>query len=338
MPAPVTPMASPKRPLPEQVATQIATTLPGGSRPDPNAQGSPHSDRRTAALPQAPVPLSAPHDRTMTFDPGMLQQPPRRAALQTVMSMPQAVDDPPPSRRPGNGRWVGGPLLAVGVGVLTAWLAGVVAGSPAKRPLGHLRLSSDPEGATVLVEGKVQPQPTPTLIEGEIGATLHVGFRLEGYIDKEADVFVGEGERPFRAKLDSTTATHVTGAPPPREDPIDAPPPIPKADEDTKPRSLAPSSQKDDRGHGHKEAHHDKPVVPPTPVATGTGALSVHVRPWAIVYVDGAKLRQTPVDSYSITAGIHVVELVNEGLHKKEKVTVEVRNRGTEEVRRDWEK
>ncbi|MEO6954999.1 MAG: PEGA domain-containing protein [Polyangia bacterium] len=332
-------MSSPKRPLPEQVATQIATTLPGGSRPDPHASPGPGgpADRRTAALPQAPVPLSAPHDRTMTFDPSMLQPPQRRAALQTVMSMPQAVDDPPRARRPGNGRWVGGPLLAVGVGVLTAWLAGVIAGPPAKRPMGHLRLSSDPEGATVLVEGKVQPHPTPTLIEGEVGATMHVGFRLDGYIDKEADVFVGEGERPFRAKLDSTTAPHGTGAQAP-DDPIDAPPPIPKTDDNPRPRSLAPTPQKEDHGHAKKEPRHERTSVPPSPVATGSGTLSVHVRPWAIVYVDGAKIRQTPVDNYSITAGIHVVELVNEGLRKKEKVTVEVRNHGTEEVRRDWEK
>ena len=307
-------MSSPKRPLPEQVATQIATTLPGSG-----------VDRRTAALPQAPVPLSAPHDRTMTFAPNAFPQ--RRAALKTVMSMPQS--DPPTSRRPGGGRWVGGPLLALGTGVLTAWLAGVIAGPPTKKPVGHLRLSSDPEGATVLVEGKVQPHPTPTLIDGEIGATLHVGFRLDGFIDKEADVFVGEGERPFRAKLDSTTAPRSTGGPAP-EELIEAPPPAP--------RSLAPTSQKEERGHSRKEQRRDRLAVPPTPAAAGTGSLSVHVRPWAIVYVDGARIRQTPVDGYSISAGIHVVELVNEGLKKKEKVTVEVRNHGAEEVRRDWEK
>jgi hypothetical protein len=203
-------MSNPKRPLPEHLATQIATTIPGGPGGRPQGQGAPTPqgpvDRRTAALPQAPVPLSAPTDRTMTFDPGALSKPRGRVPLPTMMSMPQAREREPFRLGDGAKRWIGGPLLAIVVCVLTTWLSGLIAPAAAAKNLGRLRLSSDPEGATVLVEGKVQPHPTPTIIEGEIGATLHVGFRLDGYSDKETDVLISEGERPFRAHLDQRDA------------------------------------------------------------------------------------------------------------------------------------
>ncbi len=72
------------------------------------------------------------------------------------------------------------------------------------------------------------------------------------------------------------------------------------------------------------------------PAMGGTGTLSVHVRPWAIVYVDGAKIRQTPLDGHSLTAGIHSIEIVNDGIKKREKVTLEVRADKNAEIRRDW--
>ena len=120
--------------------------------------------------------------------------------------------------------------------------------------------------------------------------------------------------------------------PPPEEPPNLAPPTLKDPKEDRK------------RNKGDTQ-HRDRPVVasptvtePPIPAASGSGALSVHVRPWAIVYIDGAKIRQTPLDGHTLAAGLHVVELVNEGIHKKEKVTLDIRANGHEEIRRDWEK
>ncbi len=257
-------MAGPKKPLPEQVATQIAGTAhpQGGAYP----QGSPANpaDRRTAALPQSQVPTATPHAQTMMFDPhaglangqggaGHGQAAPGgvRAPMQTVLSTPHAASpqaaspraasphaglhpgqghggrlssEPLPAPSPsGVGRWIAGPILAAIVGVLTLYIAGMVSsGASTAKNRGRLRLSSDPDGATVFVDGKVHPHPTPTVIEGEIGATLRVGFRLDGYLEREADVFVGEGERPFRAKLDRRDPAPVV-LPLPVEEP--APPP-----------------------------------------------------------------------------------------------------------------
>jgi len=302
-------MSTPKKRLPEHAATQIANPLPHGG------------ERRTAALPQAPVPTAHANARTMTFDPYAHGQAPRRPPVQTIMTSPKA-----PSTA---GRWIGGPVLAIVVGLLTMWVAGLVsaASAPPARPHGKLRISTDPEGAVVLIDGKAQQQATPTVIEGDVGATLRIGFKMDGYLDKEADVFVGEGEHPFRAKLERREV-----APPPEPTP-EVPPPAPVA-----PPPLAPPTKE----RSHKPREHVSTPTPvaevPTPVATGTGTISVHVLPWAMVYIDGAKIGQTPLDGHKVTAGLHVVELANDGVKKKEKVTLEVRANGHEEIRRDWEK
>jgi len=150
-----------------------------------------------------------------------------QASEQTgLRSAPGRMPAPAPSQL-GFGRWIAGPLVAAAVGVLTLWVAGLMSTTnPGLKNRGKLRLSSDPEGATVLVDGKVHPSPTPTVIEGEIGATLRVGFRLDGYLDKEADVFVGEGERPFRAKLERRELTPVVVALPHDEPPPTLAPPV----------------------------------------------------------------------------------------------------------------
>ncbi len=289
----------------------------------------------------------------MTFDPSALQeaQTRNRPSMPTVLTpqkpVPAAYQSPgmgipataAPSPRPGPprqqravARWVVGPLIAAVVGFATLLTAGFIQGAhPTPVTRGKLNISSEPEGATVLIEGKVHPHATPMVIEGEIGATLHVGFRLDGYLDRDAEVFVGEGERPFRVKLDRRDAPTATPTPtkdPDNEDML-APTPIPtKRDNDRPVRKKEPVSKRE------KPPNNNDTIAP---VMGGTGTLSVHVRPWAIVYIDGAKIRQTPVSGHSLTAGLHSVELVNDGLHKREKVTVEVRASSNEEIHRNWE-
>lgn len=340
-------MSSPKKPSSEQAATLIATTLPGFANSTPQSQPQGAPDRRTAALPQVSVPTSAPHDRTMTFDPQQLHEAHQallrgpRPEMHTVVTsqpmapsagpaLPSTSSTPSPPPRPRGlprpiARWFLGPLLAAVMGIVTMGVAGLIAAAqPHVNTRGTLRISSDPEGATVILEGKVFPHATPTVIEGEIGATLRVGFKLDGYLDNEAEVFVGEGERPFRVKLERR----------------DAQPPKPVATDEPdmatpiSPRSLAP-----DRPRTKKDpsSHRTSSQTTVAPLMGGSGTLSVRVRPWAIVYIDGAKIRQTPVSGHTLTAGLHSVELVNEELKKKEKVTVEVRANGHEEIQRDWE-
>ena len=80
------------------------------------------------------------------------------------------------------------------------------------------------------------------------------------------------------------------------------------------------------------------PATQPTPPEPqGAGRLSVYVRPWAIVFVDGVRLRQTPVDSYEVSSGRHTVELVNDGKGKREKVLLNMRPGEVQEIRRNWD-
>jgi serine/threonine-protein kinase len=150
---------------------------------------------------------------------------------------------------------------------------------------------------------------------------------MDGYLDKEADVFVGEGEHPFRAKLDRREDS------PPPETPHEEPPPS------IAPTPLAPPAPIKERAKKTRERAAPAPVVVTPAVApAASGTISVHVLPWAMVYVDGAKVGQTPIDGRKVTAGLHVIELANDGVKKREKVTIEVRANGHEEIRRDWEK
>lgn len=324
-------MSNPKRPLPEHLATQIAS--PGGrsqhggpgNLQGPMPQGP--TDRRTAALPEAPVPLSAPTDRTMMFDPSSLK-PRQRPSVKTVMSMP--TTEAPSWFTPARKRWIGGPTLAAVVCVLTVWISGIISPANAAHPKGRLRISSDPEGATVIVDGRVHLETTPTTIEGDIGATLHIGFRLDGYSIKETDVLVSEGERPFRAHLEPRTAAAV---PDPEPEPEAEPSPVPTPTANLEPQHAAKDLRPSRKAS--REPHYEQAIAP---ALTGTGTVSVHVRPWAIVYIDGNKVRQTPLDNYTLSAGLHHVELVNDGLKKREKVIVELRNGANEEVRREWGK
>jgi hypothetical protein len=70
----------------------------------------------------------------------------------------------------------------------------------------------------------------------------------------------------------------------------------------------------------------------------GKGTLSVFVRPWAIVYTDGTRLRQTPVAAYEIASGKHVIELVNDPKGKREKLNITLKPGEAQEIRKDWDK
>jgi hypothetical protein len=259
----------------------------------------------------------------MSFDssPSLPQAPAQRSSMPTVMML---ETEQPARVAYGWGRWIGGPILAVGVALGTVAVAGAVmprGGREAEKDKGRLMLQTDPEGAAVVLDGKLTAHTTPAVVEGDVGSTLRVEFHLEGYRTKEADVFVGEGEHPFRAKLEKE-------APPP---PVVATP-EPGPEPPPEPEHAAPPRHK--RDHAPTEPIfkmvHD-------PVGEGSGTLSVFVHPWAIVYVDGTKLRQTPLEGYQIPAGRHTIDLVNDGVNKRERVVVVVKAGETQEIRREWE-
>jgi len=64
----------------------------------------------------------------------------------------------------------------------------------------------------------------------------------------------------------------------------------------------------------------------------------VLVRPWAIVFVDHQRLKQTPVQDYKLPSGKHVIELVNEGKNRREKIDVNLKPGEEQEIKRDWDK
>jgi serine/threonine-protein kinase len=231
--------------------------------------------------------------------------PQRQSVVPTMMR--QRPEDLPPVRGPGAawGRWVLGPLLSVAVGAASFFAARALLPKPQKgpapHPQGRLRLSSDPTGAQITLDGKLYPHFTPTTVEGDVGASLHVSFSLDGYKPKEADLVFGESERAFTARLEKSEA-------PP------APAPAP-----------APAPEKP----SHKPAKEPK--------LTGSAKISVHVHPWAIVYVDGNKVHQTPVVDLELPAGKHVIELINEGKNRREKISIVVMPNEPQDLKRDWD-
>jgi len=54
----------------------------------------------------------------------------------------------------------------------------------------------------------------------------------------------------------------------------------------------------------------------------GTGFLSVPTQPWTIVYIDGQKIRNTPLIKYPLSAGQHKVRLINTQFNINQSYTV----------------
>ncbi len=66
--------------------------------------------------------------------------------------------------------------------------------------------------------------------------------------------------------------------------------------------------------------------------------LTILVRPWAIVYVDGKKIQQTPLRNFPIGAGAHKILLVNDTKGKREEIKLKVTaGEAIPEIKRTWE-
>jgi hypothetical protein len=271
-------------------------------------------DDAGAAAPRSEAPASS--QSTMMLDAN--QQAPasgqRQMVVPTMMKEPPQQQLPPMQRppRPSTaGRWIAGPLLAALVAGGTVYAADAVmprhkkgAATVNGKPQGKLRLNTEPPGASILVDGKRFPHFTPAVVGGDVGATMKLTFTMDGFKTQEAEVYVAEGEHPFNVHLQPTAG---------------APVPTPTAPEPVK--------------HEH---HATTPKAPKEPV--GEATLSVLVRPWAIVFVDKQRLKQTPVTGYKIPSGKHVIELVNEGKNRREKIEVSLKPGEEQEIKRDWDK
>jgi PEGA domain-containing protein len=241
--------------------------------------------------------------------------PQKQPVVPTMMQQRPSGSLPPVARKKsgGAGRWIAGPLISVAVAAGTAALAGVVMPAKAKtvtpppKVTGKLQLVTDPPGASVTIDGKPFPHFTPTDVEADVGSTLRIGLKLDGYTSKEEEVAVTSGEHAMNFKLEKA-------APPAPVTPPVAP--------------VAPVAAHHD--------HHDHHATPKE--EAGKGKINVFVRPWAIVYVDGARLRQTPVQNYELPSGKHVVELVNDPKGKREKLNITLKAGELQEIRKEWDK
>jgi len=287
--------------------------MSGALMADDKKQKTLFLDDAGAAAPRSNAPVSS--QSTMMLDANQQAPAPgqRQMVVPTMMKEPPQHQLPPMQRppRPSTvGRWIAGPILAAVVAGGTVFAANAVMplhkkGAPVnQKPQGKLRLNSDPPGASILVDGKRFPHFTPTVVEGDIGATMKLTFTMDGFKTHEAEVYVGEGEHPFNVKLTPSAAPAPTPPPP---EPV-------------------------------KKEHHEHHAAATPKEPVGEASLSVLVRPWAIVFVDHQRLKQTPVQGYKIPSGKHVIELVNEGKNRREKIEVNLKPGEEQEIKRDWDK
>jgi hypothetical protein len=274
--------------------------LDEGAAAAPPSTSAPISSQSTMMLDANQSAPAAPAQRQMVV-PTMMKEKPER-------QLPPMQRPPRPSTA---GRWIAGPIVAAVIATGTVFAANAIlpkhdkGGVATGKPQGKLRLSTDPPGASLLVDGKRFPRFTPTTVDGDIGATLKLTFTMDGFKTQESEVYVGEGEHAFSVKLQPAAP---------------APTPTPTPPEPAK--------------HEHHEHH--TAATPKEPV--GEATLSVLVRPWAIVFVDHQRLKQTPVQGYKLPSGKHVIELVNEGKNRREKIEVTLKPDEVQEIKRDWDK
>ena len=157
------------------------------------------------------------------------------------------------------------------------------------KPQGKLRLNTEPPGASILVDGKRFPRFTPAVVDGDVGSTMKLTFSMDGFKTQEAEVVRRRGRAPVQRQADSRRRRAARR------------------------RRRRPSRRR-------RSTTSTTRRLAKEPV--GEATLSVLVRPWAIVFVDHQRLKQTPVQGYKLPSGKHVIELVNEGKNRREKIEV----------------
>jgi len=133
-----------------------------------------------------------------------------------------------------------------------------------------------------------------------------------------------------------------------RPPPVDAAPVVEPATADAAPAITVASATADAAVPAIAEVLHDAaPATPPEPREressksresrstrpAGTGTLHVDVTPWAIVFLDGKRLGETPTNA-KVPAGRHKLKITNDT--KTESITVTIKPDKTTTVERHW--
>lgn len=345
---------------PEGARTMIAQapSIPGPPAGGPVVSTSPQQ----ATMYAAPAPQLPPSSMSATLPPGARNQSipltMRPAALAFGATAP-SVGFPPMAK------WIIGPAIALIVGLLTTAIAnriwppeqGVVGGPSLLAPSRKLKITTDPPGATVEVNGKALTAKTPTEVKGDVGSTAKLRITLDGFDPVEMRVLFAKDERPpLSIRMPKLGTTKAKTADPGQfdtkvgvqeddgdktaktDDKTDDK--TAKADDKTtktktepeeddkkskKGKKVAKADDEEEDDKKSKKGKKDKAdKADKTAVKKEKPTLTVTVRPWAIVYIDGKKIQQTPLRDFAVSPGAHTLLLVNDSKGKRETIKLKV--------------
>lgn len=263
-------------------------------------------------------------------------------------------------------KWVLGPLIAIVIAALTTFFANRL--WPKELP--SVQIITDPPGADVVVDGVPLASKTPTEVKGEIGKTIRIRLTLTGYDPYEATIAFAKVPRPVNARL-FKVGTRAKALGDNGDEDSEGSAKDGDKDKDDK-KAAADSDKKDDKVEktdkvttkAEKPSKTDKKVAEPAEgddeetgkkkkrrskeskeakesdgaKDKGKATLTVLVRPWAIVYIDGKKIQQTPLRNYAISAGSHKLLLVNDSKGKRQELKIKATaGEAVPEVKLNWE-
>jgi len=157
-------------------------------------------------------------------------------------------------------------------------------------------LTVEPATATVTANGKPLTGAMPLLIEGEVGTKVNVEARADGFAPKQEPLTLDESDARVTVRLQPATEK--------REERTDA----------------------DENKAGATERSSSRQK----------GKLAVYAVPWATVIVDGKRIGETPIKDFTLSAGSHSVELINDELGKRDKRRLSIAPNKTETIRVQW--
>jgi hypothetical protein len=227
-----------------------------------------------------------------------------------------------------------------------------------------VQIVTEPPGAEVQVDGVVLEEKTPTDVKGEIGKNARVRITLGGYEPRDLNIaFTKDPRPPVRVKLfkvgardkaadnsvyderpniapkededegkkDDKAKTDKTEAKDEKTDKADKADKAEKTDKTDKKGDKKAEAEEEEDGGKKKRKKDDKK-------AAAKATLTILVRPWAIVYVDGKKIQQTPLRNYPISSGNHKILLVNDTKGKREEIKLKVSaGDAIPEIKRTWD-
>lgn len=213
----------------------------------------------------------------------------------TVVSGPR----PQTSRR---GLMLTAILLLVGAGVAAAfWF--IPSGQDAAEVAREVVIRSTPRGATLIVDGQKSDETTPVVLRDVAAATPHkLVLSLEGYKTQELTRTFSGGNEQVGVDVEMVPLAEASPA-------VEV---SPKPDRTERPK---------------------KPRRPSRTRKAEEGKLSISVKPWAKVYVDGKYYDTTPFPAFEIPAGKHRLKFVNTDLKKSQTKNVVVKSGKTATVR-----